>query len=88
MQPVKFKEVNKNLKKPSNMTDAECSALPVFSGEGQCISKWSLTPFERVKVLFTGKIWLSVITGTGTQPPVWLSAKYPFEKPKGESCKK
>lgn len=80
MKPVNFKEVNKTLKKPESMTDAECQSLPVFYGEGQSISKWSLTVWERIKILFTGKIWMSVFSDNGTQPPVWLSAKYPFEK--------
>lgn len=73
MVPEKFPEANKNLLKPSSMTDAECASLWVFNDESQCISRWKLTWRERLKALIYGRIWLSVHSGV-TQPPVWLSA--------------
>jgi len=71
MKTVKFKEANKNLMKPSSMTDEECGSLWVFTDEKQCISCWKMTWKERLKALFFGKVWLSVYSGQ-TQSPVWL----------------
>ncbi len=71
MKPIKFPESNRELGKPSNMTDEQCGSLPVFTDGVQCISLWKLTWKERLQVLFNGKIWLGVYSG-GTQPPVWM----------------
>jgi hypothetical protein len=80
MKPVKFKEANKNLLKPSSMTDEECGALWVFNDNTQCISCWKLSFRQRFLALFFGRIWLSVLSGK-TQPPVWLDCKKTvFEK--------
>lgn len=74
MVPEKFPEANKNLLKPSSMTDEECKSLWVYNDGSQCISRWRLTWRERLKVLFFGRAWLSVHAGH-TQPPVWLSVE-------------
>lgn len=72
MRPINFKEANVELKKPSSMTDEECSSLHIHqTQDGQCISLWTVPFFERLKFLFHGKIWLGVCSGK-TQPPVWL----------------
>ena len=71
MVPVKFKEANRKLLKPDNMTDEECSALWVYTDGKQCISCWKLSWKQRIKALLFGKVWLSVLSGC-TQPPVWL----------------
>lgn len=81
MKPIDFKESNKVLLKPSNMTDEECSSLPVYTDGKQCISLWKIGILKRIKLLFTGKVWLSVLSGM-TQPPVWVSPDYPFIKNK------
>jgi len=82
MKPIHFKGETKVLKKPGNMTDEECGPLPIFNDGEQCISCWKATSiWERLRFLFTGKIWLSILSGK-TQPPVWLRCKYPFEWPK------
>lgn len=71
MTPIKFKEANRNLSKPPNMTDAECSSLWVYSDGIQCISCWKMSWKQRIKALLFGKVWLSVLSGS-TQPPVWI----------------
>lgn len=71
MKPIKFKEANKNLLKPTNMTDAECSSLWVYSDARECISCWHMSWKQRIKALLWGNVWLSVLSGN-TQPPVWL----------------
>jgi hypothetical protein len=75
MRPVEFKQANKNLLPPSKV-DVPCKSLPVFSNGRQCVSCWQLTLLERVKILFTGKIWLGVLGKT--QPPLYLEVTIPF----------
>lgn len=69
MEPIQFPQANKNLLKPENMTDEECSSLPVFTDGQQCISLWKMTWIERLNVLLFGKLWVFVISGY-TQPPI------------------
>lgn len=71
MKTIKFKEANKELTKPKNMTDKKCGSLWVFNDGKQCISCWKVPFWKRVKMLFHGKVWLSVVSGN-TQPPVWI----------------
>lgn len=73
MKPIKFKEANKNLLKPKNMTDEECSSLWVYNDGKECISCWKMNWKQRLSALLFGKVWLSVLSGT-TQPPVWVDA--------------
>ena len=49
MKPIKFDEANKNLLKPQNMTDEECSSLWVFTDVQQCFRYF----FERVLTIIT-----------------------------------
>ena len=71
MKAIKFKYANRNLQKPQNMTDEECSSLWVFTDTKMCVSCWKLNWKERLSALFFGTIWLGVLSGA-TQPPVWL----------------
>ena len=79
MKPINFKEQNRVLTKPSNMTDEECSSLHIFTDHNQCISCWEGTLKDRLLFLVTGKIWLGIISGE-TQPPVYLLVSEPFEE--------
>lgn len=72
MLPVKFPEANRELLKPADMSDEECSPLWVYTDSRSCVSCWRLTWKERIKALLFGKIWLGVLSGH-TQPPVWLA---------------
>lgn len=71
MKPIKFEEANRQLLKPSNMTDEECKPLWVYTDGLQCISCWKMSFKQRLLALLYGKVWLSVYSGQ-TQPPVWL----------------
>ena len=73
MKPIQFKQANKNLSKPTGMTDDECGSLPVHSDGKECISLWKMTWKERFSAFFFGRIWLFVVSGQ-TQPPVSLMA--------------
>ena len=59
------------------MTEDECGSLPVFCDGSQCISLWRGDYGERIKFLFTGKMWFTILSGK-TQPPVKLSVHTPF----------
>ena len=71
MYPIKFKEANRVLLRPSNMTDDECKPLWVYTDRKECVSCWKLTWMDRIKALLFGKVWLIVLSGD-TQPPVAL----------------
>jgi hypothetical protein len=73
VKPIDFNEATRVLQKPSNMTDDECVSLIVFSDGKECISCWKMSFFERLRALFSGKVWISVLSGQ-TQPPIWLTA--------------
>ena len=49
--------------------------LPAYKYGDYTISCWKLSLKERLKALFTGRIWLHVI---GRQPPVFVSSDFPF----------
>ena len=71
MKPIHFKQANKNLQKPSNMTDEECQPLWVYTDGKECVSCWKMSFADRIKALLFGKVWLYVLSGQ-TQPPVWV----------------
>ena len=75
MRPVPFREQNTTFLPPVGMED-KCERLPAFVGEGQVISCWRLTILERLRLLFTGRLWFSVIGDD--QPPIWLGTRCPF----------
>lgn len=72
MKPIKFKESNINF-----VADG-CGDLPAYKGCDQIISCWHLTPLERLRVLCTGRIFLSIFGNA--QPPVNVMAETPFVK--------
>lgn len=77
MTPIKFHEQNSVLLKPEGMTDEQCISLPCFRNGEQVISRWQMTWAERIKVLFTGKLWVSVWSGR-TAPPILPMINTPF----------
>lgn len=79
MKPIDFLQSTKVLQRPSTMAEDECQSLPVWGDGKQCVSCWKATFKERVKILFTGKVWLGVLSGR-TQPPVFMSGEDIFEK--------
>ena len=78
MKPIDFKQSTKVLQRSSDMTDDECAALPVWSDGMQCVSCRKLSLSERISLVFGGKVWLGVASGS-TQPPVFLSVRNVFK---------
>lgn len=59
MKPVTFKEVNTVFAKDQ----PQYRPLPAYvhiAGMGEVVSCWRLTFWERLKLLFTGRVWLSL----------------------------
>ena len=75
MSPIEFKQQNIVFTAPAGMED-KVEQLPAFRGEGQVISCWHLSFWDRLKLLFTGRLWFSVIGNA--QPPLWLGVDCPF----------
>jgi hypothetical protein len=80
MKPIDFPQSTKVLQKPSSMTEKECSLLPVWSDGEKCVSCWKPSFIERLKILFTGKVWIGVLSGN-TQPPIFVSGEHVFVRP-------
>lgn len=78
MKPIDFKQSTKVLQRSADMTDDECASLPVWSDGTQCVSCWKPSLSERISLVFGGKVWLGVASGS-TQPPVFLSGRNVFK---------
>jgi len=79
MKPIKFKE--------SNIVFAENQPeylpLPAYKNDkGDVISCWQLSFKERIKILFTGKIWFYILTFNHPLQPQRPSVDCPFERNK------
>lgn len=75
MQPIKFAE--------SNCTYAENQPeylpLPVFKAtDGTVVSCWKLSWRERIKILFTGKMWSFVLTFNQPLQPQLMQIEKPL----------
>jgi len=85
MKPIDFKNRNKILKAPNGSDDVK--DLPVLYIEApnldygdytyNIVSCWKINIWDRLKLLFTGVVWLNV--HHSGQPPVSLHVKKPFE---------
>lgn len=51
----------------------------VVEPEGRVIALWKLTIEERIKLLFTGKIWHTVLTFNQSLQPQLLEVNNPFQ---------
>lgn len=82
MKPIEFKEQNVVYAKDQ----PQYQPLPAHKnkeGMGEVISCWKLTFWERVKLLFTGKLWVSLcMFGKPLTPSFFTVNKYDvFNKP-------
>lgn len=76
MNIIKFKECNVTYAEDQ----PEYLPLPAFkTSDGEVISCWGLSILERLKVLFTGRVWLSVLTFNHPLQPQLMSVKKPKE---------
>lgn len=79
MHFVGFAGANRVLTAPAGCEDS-VDDLPVYANEHEVISCWQLDASEFVRVMQNGgRVWLRVVTNTGSQPPVLLQVDNPFE---------
>lgn len=79
MKPSTFEQVNKVLTKPEGWTDEQCSSLECYNDGAVSISLWHESSiWQRIKFLFSGDVWLRVVSGE-TQPPVLLHTESPWQ---------
>lgn len=74
MKPVKFKEQNVIYAEDQ----PEYEPLPVLKiegDEGQIVSCWKLSFIEKIKILFTGRVWVSLLSFNKPLTPSFLSTK-------------
>ncbi|KKL99420.1 hypothetical protein LCGC14_1814620 [marine sediment metagenome] len=78
MKPVTFPEVNKVWAEDQD----EYLNLPAYVDAKESISKWRLSWWERVKVLFTGTIWWRQVNFGEDLQPQCPTLQYPFIRQK------
>ena len=74
MTPKQFKEANVTFAKDQ----PEYQPLPAFrndSPQGEVITCWNLTFRERLRILFKGEIWLSLLTFNKPLTPSFITTK-------------
>ena len=74
MKPIKFPEANVMFA----VNQSEYAPLPAFKRKephGGVVSCWQLTLIERLRLLFTGKIWLCMLTFQKPLQPVQLTTE-------------
>jgi len=74
MKPIKFKEQNCTFAE----NQPEYLPLPAFKDngpEGNVISCWELSFTERLRLLFTGKIWVSLMMFGKPLTPSFFTTK-------------
>lgn len=83
MKAKKFKQQTHILEKPKGIENY--GKLPIHFSGSQCISKWKLNFFERLRILWHGTIFVGVYSSTPAQPPLYVVAKRNIFKPKKEN---
>ena len=81
MKPIKFPECNGILAEGQE----EYLDLPVYrddTSDGTIVCCWKLTWKERFKLLFTGELWLSVLTFRQALQPLRPDVDCPFVRGK------
>jgi len=61
MKPIEFKHQNIVFAKDQPEYQP-LPALRIDSPTGEVVSCWKLTPKERIKIIFTGRVWLSLMS--------------------------
>lgn len=73
MKPIDFKEKNKE-------TLFEKENIPYWTDDdGTYVTCWKCGLLDRLKILFTGKIWLGVYSDREI-PASWIDPNKPFDK--------
>lgn len=82
LTPVKFKQANRVYRAPETMSEEECGSLYIFTDDQCTVSCWSLSLFQRLYILFTGRIWVHQLSGNIVYPTALSCEKSPFAEAK------
>jgi len=83
MLPKYFKQSNLILAK----NQPQYLQLPVYANEnGDCTSCWRLSLGERLRLLFTGRLWITTKTFNQPLQPIRPDVDCPFETWDGDGC--
>ena len=74
MRPVDFPEMNATIAKDQ----PQYVPLPARVAGDRTTSCWALTPRERLRVLLTGRVWLTSLNFGRPLQPARLDAARPF----------
>lgn len=72
MRPIEF-EHQTNIFAENQPEYQNLPALKIKSESGEVITCWGLTFRERIKILFTGKVWVSMLTFNKPLTPSFLA---------------
>lgn len=75
MEPITFPQVNKTWAEHQ----PEYRPLPSFSNDRETITCWRLSLWERVKLVFLGRVWLRQMNFGEPLQPQLPSVDRPFE---------
>lgn len=83
MKAIQFKDANTNYAEDQEQYKT-LPTLKLDGEEGYVISCWKLNFWERIQVLFFGRIWVSLMTHNKPLTPSYLSAfrQAVFSKPR------
>jgi len=72
MRPVKFKHLNVEFGKNQDEYNT-LPALRLDTPQGEVISCWKISFKERIKILFFGRVWLSLMSFNKPLNPSYMS---------------
>jgi len=72
MKPVKFKHQNIEFAKDQDEHNT-LPALRLDTPQGEVISCWKMSLKERIKILFFGRVWLSLMSFNKPLTPSYMS---------------
>lgn len=76
-KPMKFPEMNTIFAE----TQPEYTSLPTVREPDGCVTScWKLTWLERIKLLFTGKVWVQQLTFSMALQPLRVAVDKPIFK--------
>lgn len=75
MKPIKFKECNTTYAKNQPQYNPLSAYRDTYSSEGYVVSCWKMSFIERLRILFTGKLWVNMMMFSQPLTPSRLSTK-------------
>lgn len=73
MRPIEFKQVNVFFAK-DHPEYKKLPALRIKGEDGHVVTCWKANFWERIQILFTGKVWLNLVSFNKPLMPSYMSA--------------